>query len=131
MLRVSALLAEEKRACLIVEDETLIAMLIEEAVSDMGLAVMGPVSRISRALQLLENESPACAVLDINVAGEPIHPVAQLLAERGVPFLFVSGYGDAGLGRDLPKRRVVEKPFAVPQLQAAIRKLLEEGISRA
>jgi len=120
-----------KRSCLIVEDETLIAMLIEEAITEMGLSLLGPVSRVSRALDLLKTNTPACAVLDINVAGEPVHPVAQLLAERHIPFLFVSGYGEAGLGADLPKRRVIEKPFAIQQLQVAIRKLLEEGTPTA
>ena len=117
----------EKQSCLIVEDETLIAMLIEEAVAEIGFGILGPVSRVSRALEILKDNTPVCAVLDINVAGEPVDPVAHLLDERGIPFLFVSGYGEAGLGPGLPKRRVIEKPFAIQQLQAAIRKLLDEA----
>lgn len=124
-------MTDASRSCLIVEDETLIAMLIEEAVADMGLAVMGPVSRVYRALELLEERSPACAVLDINVAGQSVQPVAELLASRSIPFLFVSGYGDAGLSANLPQRRIIEKPFAIDQLQRALRTLLDDGSATA
>ena len=113
------------RSCLIVEDESLIAMLIEEAVVEMGLTVVGPASHVDRALELLDNEpNPACAVLDINLAGELVQPVARILAERGVPFIYVSGYGDSELSTGLPSAPVLEKPFLIEQLQAAIRKVL-------
>jgi CheY-like chemotaxis protein len=121
----------EKKTCLLVEDESLIAMFIEEALLDMGLAVMGPVSRVGRALDLLQATLPSCAVLDINIAGESIHPVAEFLAARGIPFLFVSGYGEAGLSAHLPNRPVLEKPFLIEQLQRAVARLLGDERDRA
>jgi DNA-binding response OmpR family regulator len=120
--------APETRAktCLIVEDETLIALLIEEAIVEMGLTCLGPFSSVSPALERLKDESPDCAVLDINLGGEPIHPVASTLAERNIPFVFVSGYGHTALEAGLPKGPVLDKPFAIDQLQDAVRALLDK-----
>jgi DNA-binding response OmpR family regulator len=106
---------------LIVEDEMLVAMLIEDAVTDLGHEVVGPAMRLETALEAAEKEAFDFAILDINLAGKTSFPVADCLVERGIPFMFASGYGAAGLSdryRDAP---VMQKPFAPHQLEAALR----------
>ena len=78
---------------LIVEDEMLLAMDYEAILKAEGCAVIGPVPREAKALALVEDRHPDLAVLDLNLAGERPVRLAQALAERGVPFVIVSGYG--------------------------------------
>jgi CheY-like chemotaxis protein len=110
---------------LIVEDEALVAMLIEDAISDMGLAPIGPASRVSRALALIAERPPKGAILDVNLAGEPVYPVADALAAQGIPFLFLTGYAKSGIPRHFEKTPIVGKPFTIEQIQAAVRQLQE------
>ena len=81
---------------LIVEDELAIAMLLESALEDEHCVIVGPYGGVRDALAAARNETLDLAVLDINLAGEMVFPVAEVLAERGVPFLILSGYGDDG-----------------------------------
>ena len=78
---------------LVVEDEFLVAEEIAQALEDRGAQVIGPFPTVSRALRYLEAGSPVdAAVLDINLQGEMVYPVADALRERGVPFVFATGY---------------------------------------
>jgi len=96
---------------LVVEDEMMVSMLIEDMLSDMGCNVVGPASRLDEATELAQAGGIDCAVLDVNLGGQPIFPVADLLRERGCPFAFATGYGDAGL-RDADRGTpVLQKPF--------------------
>ena len=96
---------------LVVEDEMMVSMLIEDMLSDMGCTVMGPASRLDEAIELAMSSEIDCAVLDVNLGGQPIFPLADLLRERGCPFAFATGYGDAGL-RDVDRGTpVLQKPF--------------------
>ncbi len=96
---------------LVVEDEMMVSMLIEDMLSDMGCTVMGPASRLDEAIELANASDIDCAVLDVNLGGQPIFPLADLLRERGCPFAFATGYGDAGL-RDVDRGTpVLQKPF--------------------
>ena len=96
---------------LVVEDEMMVSMLIEDMLADMGCKVVGPASRLEEALDLAKIADIDCAVLDVNLGGQPIFPVADVLRERGAPFAFATGYGDAGL-RDVDKGTpVLQKPF--------------------
>jgi CheY-like chemotaxis protein len=96
---------------LVVEDEMMVSMLIEDMLSDMGCAVIGPASRLDEAIELAAASDIDCAVLDVNLGGQPIFPLADLLRERGCPFAFATGYGDAGL-RDVDRGTpVLQKPF--------------------
>src|SRR5512140_3995081 len=82
---------------LVVEDEMMVSMLIEDMLSDMGCTVVGPASRLDEAIALAKASEIDCAVLDVNLGGQPIFPLADLLRERGCPFAFATGYGDAGI----------------------------------
>jgi DNA-binding NtrC family response regulator len=84
---------------LVVEDEYLVALEVEGVLTDAGCIVVGPFARVRDALGVAEVEAVDVALLDVNVAGEVVFPVAHLLEERGTPFLFVTGYGQAILPR--------------------------------
>jgi len=108
---------------LVVEDEMMVSMLIEDMLADMGCEVVGPASRLDEAMELVGSTELDCAVLDVNLGGQPIFPVAELLAARGVPFVFATGYGDAGL-RDIDKGApVLQKPFRESDLARVLNEL--------
>ncbi len=102
---------------LVVEDEAAISLLLEDMLLDFGCEVIGPAARLSAALDAVGRESIDLAILDVNVAGEPIYPVAEALAERGVPFVFSTGYGSAGIKDVYRDRPVLQKPFAQHDLK--------------
>jgi DNA-binding response OmpR family regulator len=112
-----------ERVWLIVEDEPLVAMLVEDAIAELGLTASGPATRVDKALQLIEERTFAGAILDVNLAGEPVYPVATLLRERQIPFMFLTGYGEETIRFDFDKMLVVRKPFTVEKIQTAIRQL--------
>lgn len=96
---------------LVVEDEMMVSMLIEDMLDDLGCKVVGPASRLDEAIELAKGAELDCAVLDVNLGGQPIFPLADLLREKGAPFAFATGYGDAGL-RDVDRGSpVLQKPF--------------------
>lgn len=101
---------------LIVEDEMLVAMLLEDVVGDLGHEVVGPAMRLEAALEAAEREEFDLAILDINLAGKPSFPVAERLAARGIPFMFASGYGAAGLIDPFRAAPIVQKPFEADQI---------------
>ncbi|HEY3951411.1 response regulator [Phenylobacterium sp.] len=96
---------------LVVEDEMMVSMLIEDMLSDLGCTVVGPASRLDEAIDLVKSSTIDCAVLDVNLGGQPIFPVADLLREKGAPFAFATGYGDAGLREADRGTPVLQKPF--------------------
>jgi CheY-like chemotaxis protein len=102
---------------LVVEDEAAISLLLEDMLLDFGCEVIGPAARLSAALDAVEREAVDLAILDVNVAGEPIYPVAETLARKGVPFVFSTGYGSAGIKDAYRDRPVLQKPFAQHDLQ--------------
>ncbi len=114
----------------LVEDETLVAMLLEDMVTDLGGTVIGSASRLGRALEIVNDPATAMdlAVLDVNLAGEEAFPFASALAERGVPFVFSTGYGNAGLPADWRSRPTLQKPFTQEQVTSALRGALD-GVS--
>lgn len=113
------------RRVLVVEDEILVAMLVEDMVRDLGHEVVGPAMTLDVALQLAEEASVDCAILDVNLGeGTPSTPVAVILAARHIPFLFATGYGAAGANSTFATAPVLEKPFVTRHLDQALRRLL-------
>ncbi|CAN7568419.1 PAS domain-containing protein [Phenylobacterium sp. LjRoot164] len=107
---------------LIVEDAVLLALELETGLSDAGAQVVGPAYELAEAMSLLAGHIDA-AVLDANLNGLAVTPVAEALAARGVPFVFATGYGDSGapMGFDAP---IIRKPYDVTQVAAAVGALL-------
>ena len=101
---------------LVVEDELLVAMLVEEMLVDAGCVVVGPFARVAEAVAAARGTEVDVALLDVNVAGEKVFPVAYELERRGVPFLFVTGYGQAALPHDRPDWEAQSKPFQPARL---------------
>jgi CheY-like chemotaxis protein len=96
---------------LVVEDELLIAMVIEAVLADEACEVVGPIGRLDAALQAAEAEMLDAALLDVNVEGEVVFPVADILARRGIPFAFVTGYGSGRVPAPYRDRPVLTKPY--------------------
>ncbi len=107
---------------LIVEDDALIAALIEDMLIELGCRVVGSANSVTTALELLDTLGSALdgAMLDANLGGEPVYPVAARLAGMGVPFAFVSGYGREGIDEAFAGRPVVDKPFDIEDLQRVL-----------
>ncbi|MFY9642817.1 MAG: response regulator [Rhodomicrobium sp.] len=105
---------------LVVEDETLVAMLIEEYLVEFGCSVACSARRVSKGLQSLEDLKIDAAVLDVNVAGESVSPIAEVLDERNIPFIFASGYGARGVEPRWTGRPVLQKPFSARELRSAL-----------
>lgn len=108
---------------LVVEDEMLIAMIIEDALTDFGCEIVGPASTLESAMKLVCDEKLDAAFLDVTIQGREVFPVAQILLEKGVPFVFSSGYGDWALPEAFQGQRRLTKPFTSVELEAMIRSL--------
>lgn len=105
---------------LVVEDEVAIAMLIEDMLLDVGATVIGPIARLAQGVAAAETESVDLAILDVNVAGDPIYPIAEILARRGIPFVFSTGYGAGGIESSWRDRPVLQKPFSQSDLEQVL-----------
>lgn len=108
---------------LIVEDELLPATLLEIAVMDAG-HIAHKASGLSKAMSLAAAEPFDAAVLDVNLSGEQVFPLAALLRERGVPFLFASSYGKAGVPPEYQDCTMLQKPYGQDEFDSALRALL-------
>ncbi len=111
---------------LIVEDETLVAMLIEEYLLELGCEVAFSASRVAKAMKGLQSHPIDVAVLDVNVAGESISRLVETLDQLGIPFIFASGYGARGVDARWSGSPVLQKPFTGSDLRGALLTLLEK-----
>jgi CheY-like chemotaxis protein len=115
---------------LIVEDESLVAMLLETILEDMGCTPVGPASTIDEGLALATGAEPLdAALLDVNVAGRQVFPIAEALKARGVPFVFSTGYGESGLSDEWRGHPTVQKPFTESAIREALMKAM--GVENA
>lgn len=113
------------RRVLLVEDEAMIALLLEDMLGDLGCEVVGPAYALAPAMALAAGEAPIdAAILDINLAGLPAFEVADALRAKGVPIVFSSGYGETGLREVDRGDPVLGKPFRLEDLAAALRRAL-------
>lgn len=117
-----------KPQVLVVEDEWMIASLMEQLLDRMGYGVAGVAPNVRTAIGLLDR-APDLALLDIQLGRETSYPVADALAERGIPFAFVTAYGAQGLPDRFSGRAVLEKPFSERALEALLDRLRRDGRS--
>ena len=99
----------------------LVAMNIEDMLLELGHEVAGIASRLDAALALAKEGAFDLALLDVNLAGQPSFPIAAALRERGVPFLFATGYGLKGIIEEFKASPVLQKPFSMLALGQAVR----------
>ncbi len=109
---------------LVVEDEAIIAMLIEDTLLDIGCKSVEVAPSVEKALELLSAKQPDFSILDLNIHGTRSYPVADVLRSRGAPFVFLSGYGAKGLDGDYKDAAVLQKPFQQIDLEGALRRAL-------
>ncbi len=118
------------RRVLVVEDDETISALMETTLEEALCTVVGPCRSVASALAAAKSEAFDVAVLDINLAGEMVFPVAEALDARGVPFMLLSGYGDTAMPDDRPDWPVCAKPFKLDELLQRLGSLVEQGASR-
>ena len=105
---------------LVVEDDMMIAVLIEEALQGLGCFVIGPAAKLDVALRLASDEVLDAAILDVTIRGGHVFPVAERLKSRGVPFAFASGYGDWALPEAFRNQPRLTKPFSTQELETRV-----------
>jgi DNA-binding response OmpR family regulator len=108
---------------LLVEDEMCLAMMLQDILEDAGYRVV-KAARVPGALALAEAEAIDAAILDVNLAGKEVFPVADELRRRGVPFMFASGYGERGLPGEFSDCPVLQKPYDPVALEQMLENVL-------
>lgn len=101
---------------LVVEDEGSVAFLIEDMLLELGCTIGASVARLEDACRIADAEAFDLAVLDVNLGGRPVFPVAQILRKRQIPFIFSTGYGPNGVSEEFRGYPVLSKPFALDEL---------------
>lgn len=105
----------------VVEDETLVLFNLEDILSDMGCVVVGQAMNLAAAERLAASvEKPDVAILDVNIAGQKVFPVAEILVGRGVSIIFATGYGLSGLPEEWRGHPVVVKPYSRSDVEQAM-----------
>ena len=117
--------AIENLRVLVVEDESLIAMLIEDTLEDMGCSVVAIAAGLEEAIALASDREFDVAILDVNLNGVQTFPLARLLMERNAPFIFSTGYGSSGIPEAFRKAPVIAKPFLQIDLKRALVSAME------
>ena len=112
------------RRVFVMEDDGLLAMHISDTLDELGHTVIGPFRIVQDALAVIEREAIDVALLDVNLGnGETSYPVAQSLRGRGVPFAFLTGYGESGLIKPFQGCPVISKPIDEAHLVRTLREL--------
>ena len=114
----------ERQRILIVEDEHMIAELLAEILEAAGWQVIGPVGHLTEALDIARNGTFDAAVLDVNLGGQTVYPVAEMLDARNVPFAFVTGCSAEMLPRQYRERPRLGKPFKIEVLVGTVARLI-------
>ena len=113
------------RRVLIVEDESLIAMLAEDFLIELGITVVGPANTIDGAIAMIETQEIDAAVLDLNIRGERSDRVADALRLRGIPIVCATGYGE-GASDFARGSAIIAKPYSKEKLDSSLRFALSD-----
>ena len=109
-----------RKRVLVIEDELMIRMLLQDMLDDLGHTLAGEAGRIDEAVRLAKQAEFDIAILDVNLNGEPISPVVEVLVERGLPFVFATGYGQRGVPEAYRRTPTLQKPFQADALAKAL-----------
>ncbi|HEY1750092.1 MAG TPA: response regulator [Caulobacteraceae bacterium] len=112
---------------LVVEDEWLIANVLEAMLEDMGCRVLGPAPAVAPAVDLIDRSPPDAALLDVSLGRSKSFPVAEALQRQGIPFLFLTGYQETNLDPPFDHCAVLSKPVSEAGLRRAVTALLAKG----
>jgi CheY-like chemotaxis protein len=115
------------RRILVVEDELIVARLIEDMLADLGCLVVGPAVSVGDALSMIEQQPVDAAVLDVNLSGQMSYPVADALAAHGTPFVFSTGYASNRLQEGYRAFPALQKPYHLSELRNALVGLFSTG----
>ena len=114
----------------VVEDEALVLMMLEDMLADLGCQVVASARHLEDALRLAHDTVADVALLDVNIAGRRIDPVAELIAARGIPIVFVTGYEARSLPQGIARSTRVGKPFRATELARGLREVLAPQVER-
>jgi len=109
---------------LVVEDEGSVALLIEGMLEDLGCEIVASLATLGKALTAARTETLDFAVLDVNLDGEPVFPVAEILRARQLPFIFSTGYGRMGVPETFKDCEVLNKPYTMEDLKTTLSSML-------
>jgi CheY-like chemotaxis protein len=115
------------RRVLVVEDEMLVAALLQDMLADLGCVVIGPATSVDEALALIDTQMLDVAVLDVNLGGQMSYPVADALLARQVPFTFSTGYASNRLQEGYRTLPALQKPYHLTELQDALAEVIEQA----
>ena len=110
----------------LVEDEVMIRMMVADMLEELGYSVAAEAGEINEAIRLAQSTEFDLAILDVNVNGKVISPVAELIKARNRPFIFATGYGSSGLPEEYRDRPALQKPFQLETLAQDDRHRAEE-----
>ena len=111
-----------RRRVLVVEDEMLVAMLVEDILGELGLEVAGICTHLDQALKAAASEAVDFVILDVNLDGKRSFPVADILRARNIPFVFATGYGAKALEAEYANAQTISKPFMFGDIKLALEK---------
>jgi CheY-like chemotaxis protein len=109
----------------LVEDEVMIRMMVADMLAELGYSIAAEAGEISEAIKLAQSTDFDLAILDVNVNGKVISPVADLIRARNRPFIFATGYGSSGLPEEYRDRPSLQKPFQIETLARVIENTLK------
>lgn len=112
---------------LVVEDEIMIRLLLEDMLGELGYTIAGAVGRVEEAVKIARTGEFDVAILDVNLNGQTVSPVAEILEERGLPFVFATGYGERGLPERFSNRPTLQKPFQQENLSRILSQAFENA----
>jgi len=115
------------RSVFLVEDEVMIRMMVADMLEELGYTVAAEAGEINEALRLAQSTEFDFAILDVNVNGKVISPVADLIKARNLPFIFATGYGSSGLPEEYRDRPALQKPFQIETLARMIDNTLKSA----
>jgi DNA-binding NtrC family response regulator len=116
-----------QRSVLVVEDEVLIAMELEDALTGAGCSPVRLAATVSDALRALSEAAPDVAVLDVSVSGDAIYPVADALADISVPYVLLTGHSVESMPERMRGRPVLPKPYDPRELLSLLADVIEAG----
>jgi CheY-like chemotaxis protein len=116
------------RRILVVEDDQLLSVMLEDALTVLGCTAVRA-SDVAEAIEIVATVPIDGAILDLNIAGTKVYPVAEKLAQRGLPFFFVTGYVKAIVPPPYSDRPLLKKPFRVRDLEHSLQEIMAEAVT--